>query len=52
MKINLRVKQQRYTMNRSKIKRGVLPNIQPSIIFIERGKNQLTIGKNNFMNSG
>ena len=38
MKMNLRVKQHRYTMTRSKIRRGLLPNIQPSILFRERGK--------------
>ena len=38
MKMNFIVKQARYTMTRSKIRRGVLPNIQRSIIFRERGK--------------
>ena len=38
MKTNLRVKQQRYTMTRSKIRRGLLPNIQPIVLFRERGK--------------
>ena len=32
-KINIILKQQRYTMTRSKIRRGVLPNIKPSILF-------------------
>ena len=44
MKMSLRVKQQRYTMTGSKIRRGVLQNIQPIILFRERGKNKLTIG--------
>ena len=53
MKINLTVKQQRYIttrykMTRSKIRRGMLTNIQPSIIFRERGKKQLTYRKNSF----
>ena len=51
-KINLRVKQQRYTTTISKIRRIVLPKNQPSILFRERGKKQLTIGKNHFMTSG
>ena len=51
MKINLRVKQQRNTMTGSKIRRGVLPHIEPSILFRERGKKQLTIGTNNLMTS-
>ena len=52
MKMNLRVSQQRYTMTRSKIRRGVLPKNQPSILFIERGKKQLTIGEHNLTTSG
>ena len=52
MEMNLRVKQQRYTMTRSKIRRGLLTNIQPSIIFRERGKKQLTIGRIYLMTSG
>ena len=39
MKMNLRVKQLIYTMTRYRIRRGLLPNIQPSILFRERGKN-------------
>ena len=52
MKMNLRVNQQRYTMTRSKIRRGLLTNIQPSILFRERGKKQLTIGGIHLMTSG
>ena len=40
MKTNLRVNHQRYTMKRSKVSRGQLTNIQPSTLFLERGKNQ------------
>ena len=50
--INLKVKQQRYTMTKSKIRRGVLPKNQPRILFTEKGKKQLTMGTNNLMNSG
>ena len=51
MKTNLSVKQQRYVTTRSKIRRGLLPNNSPSIIFRERGiKFQLTVGKNHLMN--
>ena len=32
-------KQHIYTITRSKTRRGVLPNIQPIILFRERGKN-------------
>ena len=52
MKMNLTVKLHRNTMTRSKIRRGLLTNIQPSILFRERDKNQLTIGRIYFMNSG
>ena len=52
MKMNLRVKQQRHTMTGSKIGRGLLTNIQPSILFRERDKNQLTIGIIHLMTSG
>ena len=38
MKMNLRVKQQRYAMTIFKIRRGLLTNIQPNILFRERGK--------------
>ena len=38
MKIKLKVKQHRYNMTRSKIRRAVLPNIQPRILFRERGR--------------
>ena len=44
MKMNIRVKKQRHRMTRSKIIRVPLTNIHPSILFRERGKNQLTIG--------
>ena len=36
MKMNLRVKQHRHTMTRSKIIRGLLTKIQPSILLRER----------------
>ena len=53
MKTNLKLKQQRYVMTRSKIRRGVLPNNYPTILFRERGKKlQLTIGTNHLMTSG
>ena len=35
---NLIVKQQIYTITIYKVRRGVIPNIQPSILFRERGK--------------
>ena len=38
IKMNLVLKQQRYTMTRFKIRIGVLSNIQRSILFRERGK--------------
>ena len=40
MKMNLRVKQHRHTITISKIRGGVLLNIQPRILFRERGKNK------------
>ena len=52
MKMNLRVKQQRYTMTRSKTIRVALTKNQPIILFIERGKKQLTIGKKYLLTSG
>ena len=52
IKIDLRVKQQRYTITISKIRIEVLPNIQPRIIFREGGKKQLTIGTNHLITSG
>ena len=52
MKMNLRVKQQRYMMTRSKIRRGVVRKNQPSILFREIGKKQLTTGKNHLLTSG
>ena len=53
MKTNLRLKQQRYTMTRSKIRRGELPKKnQPRILFRERVRKKLTIGKNNLVTSG
>ena len=50
--IILKVTQQRYTMTKSKIIRGVLPKNQPRILFRERDRKKLTMGTNNFMNSG
>ena len=52
MKMNLRVKQQRYTMTRSKIRGGLLRKTQPSILFKEIGKKKMTTGTNNLMTSG
>ena len=52
IKTNLRVKQQRYTMTMSKIRRRALPKNQPIILFRERGKNQFTIGRIHLMTSG
>ena len=49
MKMNIRVNQHRYTITISKIRGLVIPNIQPSILFRERGKKQLTIGKKHLM---
>ena len=49
MKMNLRVKQQRYTVKGSKIRRGVPLNIQPSILFREKVKKRLTIGSNHLL---
>ena len=51
IKIDLRVKQQRYTITISKIRIGVLPENQPSILLKERGKKQLTVGTNHLMTS-
>ena len=50
--MNLRVKQHRYKVTRSKIMRGVIPKNQPRILFIERGKKQLTLETNHSMTSG
>ena len=46
MKMNLNVKQQIYTMTRSKIRIGLRPNIKPSILFKERDKKRLIMGRN------
>ena len=51
MIINLRVKQQRYTMTRSTIRRGVLPKNHPSILSRERDKKNFTTGTNYLMTS-
>ena len=48
MNINIRVKQQRYTMTGSKIKRGLLPNIKQRILFRERRKKYVDFRKNSF----
>ena len=52
MKMNLIVNQQRYKMTGSKLRRGLQKNIQPSILFRERGKKQLTVGRIHLMTSG
>ena len=52
MKMNIRVKQHRYTMTRSEIRRGLLTDIQLIILFRERSKKQLTIVRINLMTSG
>ena len=53
MKINLSVKQQRYVMTRSKIRRVILTRNQSIILLRERSRKfQLTIGGNDLMNSG
>ena len=53
MKMNPIVKQQSCVVTRSKIRIGILPKNNPSILFIEIGKKlQLTIGTNHLMNSG
>ena len=50
MKMNLRVKQHRYTMKRSKIRRVLITNIKTSILFRERGKKTVDCRKNSFDN--
>ena len=50
--MNLILKQHRYMMTGYKIRIGVVPKKKPSILFIERGKKQSTIGTNHLMHSG